>query len=58
MSLALSIWVLIISFRQSVNGRKFLNITPLFFSSKGFVAWSAPAPAIVIVSFTSIYASL
>ena len=33
MSLALSICALLISFKQSVNGAQFSNITPLLFSS-------------------------
>ena len=37
---------------------KILNITPFFSSSILFVASSAPAPVIVIVSLTSMYASL
>ena len=41
---------------QSVNGAQFLSITPLFLSSACLVAASAPAPAIVIVPLTGMYA--
>ena len=43
---------------QSVNNAKFLNNTPLFITSNRLVASSFPAPVIVIVPLTSIYASL
>ena len=43
---------------QSVNGGKILNTTSLFLSSNCFAASSAPVPVIVIVPFTSKYASL
>ena len=43
---------------HSVNGAQLLNITPLFISSARFALSSAPAPSIVIVSLTSMYASL
>ena len=43
---------------QSVNGAQFLNLTPLFLSSNRFAASSTPAPVIVIVPLTSMYASL
>ena len=56
-SSALSIFVLFISILQLVNGAQFLNITPLFFSSPRLDAASSPAPLIVIVPLTSIYAS-
>ena len=39
---------------QSVNGAKFLNITPLFLSSNRLAASSFPAPVIVTVPLTSI----
>ena len=35
----------------------FLNITPLFLSSNCLAAALSPAPVIVIVHFTSMYAS-
>ena len=38
---------------ESVNGAKFLNVTPLFLSSNRFAASSAPTAVIVIVSLTS-----
>ena len=40
-----------------VNGAQFLNITPLFLSSNCLAAASSPAPAIVIVALTNMYAS-
>ena len=43
---------------QSVNGTQFLKITILFLSSNQLAVSSFPAPVIVIVPFTSIYASL
>ena len=43
---------------QSVNGAQCLNITPLFLSSIGLAASSFPAPVIIIVPLTIIYASL
>ena len=58
MSLALCISVLIISLLQVLNGAQFLNITPLFLSSACLAAASSPAPVIVILPLTSIYASL
>ena len=41
-----------------MNGAQFLNFTPLFLSSNRLAASSAPAPVIVMVPLTSIYASL
>ena len=41
-----------------VNGAKFLNVTPLSFSSACLDAVSAPLLLIVIVTFTSMHASL
>ena len=41
-----------------LNGGQFLNITPLSLSSVCFATLPAPAPVIVIVPLTSIYASL
>ena len=58
MSLALCISVLFISLLQVLNGAQFLNITPLFLSSACLAAASSPAPVIVILPLTSIYASL
>ena len=58
MYLALSICVLLISLMQLINGAQFLNITPLFHSSACLAAASFPAPAIVILLLTRIYASL
>ena len=55
---ALTVWVLFISLMQSVNGAQFLNITPLFLSFNPFAASFAPAPVIVTVPLTSMYASL
>ena len=49
--------VLFILLMHLVNGAQFLNITPLFLSSNRFVASSFPAPVIVMVPFTSMYAS-
>ena len=43
---------------QSVNRAQLLNITPLFLASNRLTASSFPAPVIVIVPLTSIYASL
>ena len=40
-----------------VTGGQFLNITPLFLSSARLASASFPAPVIVIVLLTSIYAS-
>ena len=57
MSLALSACVLLISLMQLVNGAQFLNIIPLSLSSAYLAAASSPAPAIVIVPLTKIYAS-
>ena len=57
-SLALSISVLFISVLQLINGAQFLNITPLYLSSACLTAASAPAPVIVILLLTSMYASL
>ena len=39
-----------------VNGAQFLNVTPLFLSSS-CLAEASPAPVIVIVPLTSMYAS-
>ena len=58
MSLALSTCVLFISLMQLVKGEQFLNATPLSLSSACLVAVSAPAPLIVIVPLTRMYASL
>ena len=49
--------VLFILLMHSVNGAHFLNITPLFLSSNCFAASSSPAPVIIVVFFTSMYAS-
>ena len=49
---------LFISLLQVLNGAQFLNITPLFLSSACLAAASSPAPVIVILPLTSIYASL
>ena len=49
---------IIISLKQSVNGTQILNITPLFHSTNHFTASSAPAPVIVIIPLTIMYASL
>ena len=57
MSLALSTCVLFISLIQLVNGAQFLNTTPLSLSSACLAAALSPAPAIVIVPLTKIYAS-
>ena len=58
MSLALSTCVLLISLMQLINGARFLNATPLSLSSACVAAASAPAPVIVIVPLTRMYASL
>ena len=42
---------------QLVNGAQFLNATPLSLSSTCLAAVSAPAPVIVMVPLTKIYAS-
>ena len=49
--------VLFILFMHLVNGAQFLNVTPLSLSSARFAALSSPVPVIVMVSFTSMYAS-
>ena len=49
--------VLFILLMHLVNGAQFLNITPLFLSSARLAAASSPAPVIVIVPLTSMYAS-
>ena len=49
--------VLFILLMHLVNGAQFLNVTPLSLSSARFAASSSPSPVIVIVPFTSIYAS-
>ena len=49
--------VLFVSLLQLINGAQFLNITPLSLSSACPAAASSPAPAIVIVPLTSMYAS-
>ena len=58
MSLALSIYVLLISLMQLIKGAQFLNAAPLSLSSACLAAASSHAPAIVIVPLTRIYASL
>ena len=58
MSLALSTCVLLISLMQLINGGQFLNATPLSLSSACLAAASAPAPVIVFVPLTRMYASL
>ena len=58
MSLTLSTCVLFISLMQLVTGGQFLNATPLSLSSACLAAASAPAPLIVIVPLTRMYASL
>ena len=55
---ALPIWVSYISFIQSVNGVQFLNVVCLFLFPVCFASSSAPAPAIFMVPFTRMYASL
>ena len=49
--------VLFILLMHVVNEAQFLNMTPLFRSSNHFAASSSPAPVIVIVTFTIVYAS-
>ena len=49
--------ILFILLMHLVNGVQFLNVTPLPLSSAYFVASSFPTPVIVIVAFTSMYAS-
>ena len=56
-SLAISISVLFISLLQLRNGAQSLNIRPLFLSSSCLAA-TAPAPVIVTLPLTSMYASL
>ena len=43
---------------HAVNGAELSNITPLFLPSALFAASSSPYPVLVIVSLTSMYASL
>ena len=49
--------VLFILRMHLVNGAQSLNITPLFLSSNRFASSSSLSPVIVIVPFTSMYAS-
>ena len=49
--------VLFILLMHLVNGAQFLNIAHLFLSSCRFAGSSSPAPVIVIVLLTSMYAS-
>ena len=49
--------VLFILVMHLVNGAQFLNAKPLPLSSARFVASSFPASVIVIIPFTSMYAS-
>ena len=56
-SCVLSMSVLFILLMHLVNGAQFLNITPLFLSSKFLAAASCPSPVIVIVPLTNMYAS-
>ena len=58
MSLALSIFMLLISLMRLVNVAQFLNATPLYLSSACLAATSAPVPQIVIFPLTRIYATL
>ena len=57
-SLALSIFVLFNSVLQLINGAQFLNTTPLSPSSTCLASASAPAPVIVILPLTRLFASL
>ena len=56
--LALSISALFVSLLELIDGAQFLNITPSFLSFAYLAATSSPAPVIVIVPLTSMYASL
>ena len=49
--------VLFILLMHLVKGTQFLNIAPLFLSSNCLAAASSPAPVIVIVPLTNMYAS-
>ena len=49
--------VLFILLMHLVNGAQFLNVTPLSLSSARLAAPSSPAPVIVILPLTSMYAS-
>ena len=49
--------VLFILLMHLVNGAQFLNVTSLSLSSACLAAAASPAPVIVIVPLTSIYAS-
>ena len=49
--------VLFILHMHLVNGAQFLNVTSLSLSSARFVASSFHEPVIIIVLFTSMYAS-
>ena len=49
--------VLFILLMHLVNGAQFLDIKPLSFSSARLAASSFPAPVIVILPLTSMYAS-
>ena len=55
MSLALSIFVLLISLMQSVNGAQFLNTTSLF---QLFKAASVPVFGTIIVPLTTMCAEI
>ena len=57
-SLQLSIWVLLISLIQLMNGAQFLNATPLSLSSACLDPASSPSPVIVIFHLKRIYSSL
>ena len=50
-------FVLFTQLMHLVNGAQCLNVTPLSLSSARLVAASFPVPIIVIVPFTSMYAS-
>ena len=49
--------VLFILLMYLVNGAQFLNVTPLSLSSTRLAAPSSPAPVVVILPLTCIYAS-
>ena len=55
--LALSISILFISILQLIRGVQFLNITPLFLSPTCLAATLYPAPVILALPLTSMYAS-
>ena len=56
--LALSAWLLFISFKHLLNGAQLLTVTYLLFLSSAIAIASAACPATVIVPLASVYSSL